>query len=48
MRLDLIRPPKLGLLDLRVGRSAASCDIRIGPEVRMCAINVGCAAGVPS
>jgi hypothetical protein len=30
MRLDLIRPPRLGLLDLRVGRSAASCDIRIG------------------
>ena len=33
MRLDLIRPPRLGLLDPRVGRSAASCDIRIGPEV---------------
>ena len=33
MRLDLIRPPRLGLLDPRVGRSAASCDIRIGPDV---------------
>jgi hypothetical protein len=46
MRLDLIRPPRLGLLDPPLGLSAASCDIRIGPDV--CAINVGCAMGVPS
>jgi hypothetical protein len=39
MRLDLIRPPRLGLLDPRVGRSVASWDITIGP---VCAINVGC------
>ena len=34
MRLDLISPPRLGLFEGGVGRSAASWDITTGPKLR--------------
>jgi hypothetical protein len=39
MRLDLISPPRLDLLEAGVGRSAASWGITTGPKLRACLSN---------
>ena len=47
MRPDLISPPRLGLLDRRAGRSAASWDMRISPKLCACvpSTRLGCERG---